>query len=641
MNSMLKQARSWATTISLTVMFGLQLQRILFPSFVQYLRDSMGVGSLNLAPIALGVFGLSFLAALLRRIAGAKGALAIGAGGVALMRVVEQFSTSPALDLYLSAAGVALFVIFIPIALGTARASGTEGTTQFGIAFLLGVAADTAIHTAAGTLDLSWHTGFLPILIVIALALLLLASLRSSLAEVDPEAASDGNWGRTLTLIVIGPWLFLQMLVFQNVARTASLTGWSLPAAGTLLVLGNVLSVLAAGRVARSGLRTFGIAIGGGILLVIAVIIPTDTSILAAAVIVAGQVLAATLMMIVFVGLGREATRTGLAPSTVANGVGVVLLVLLAFIYYVSYDLALGFRSGVLFPVAAVLLALGAVAASRGQITYGQSQNDTNPVMAAALLLILPLGLWLTWGAPEFETPDPGNTNVRVMTYNLHMAFNTDGRNSIEDLAQVIENSGADVIALQEVSRGWVICGSLDMIEWLSHRLGMPYTYAPAADESFGNAILSRYPIVSAEYHPLPPDDLLMLRSYIEAEIDIGGGTFTMIATHYYHLDDGSEFRQEQSDKLVSVWNNGSLTVILGDLNATPDAPEMEILADAGLVDISAELGAPPTYTYYSADPDHQIDYIWLSPDWTGSDFVIPQSTASDHLPLVVTLTLP
>jgi endonuclease/exonuclease/phosphatase family metal-dependent hydrolase len=81
--------------------------------------------------------------------------------------------------------------------------------------------------------------------------------------------------------------------------------------------------------------------------------------------------------------------------------------------------------------------------------------------------------------------------------------------------------------------------------------------------------------------------------------------------------------------------------VIVGDFNAEPDSPEMRMLADAGLVDLSANIGPTPRYTFYSADPYQQIDYIWTSDDWIGSDFLIRQTTTSDHLPLVVTLNLP
>jgi len=41
---------------ALVTVFGLQILRVLFVSFVGYLRDSLGMASLTLAPIAIGVF---------------------------------------------------------------------------------------------------------------------------------------------------------------------------------------------------------------------------------------------------------------------------------------------------------------------------------------------------------------------------------------------------------------------------------------------------------------------------------------------------------------------------------------------------------------------------------------------------------
>ena len=81
--------------------------------------------------------------------------------------------------------------------------------------------------------------------------------------------------------------------------------------------------------------------------------------------------------------------------------------------------------------------------------------------------------------------------------------------------------------------------------------------------------------------------------------------------------------------------------MLLGDLNATPDSPEIRMLVDAGLVDVSAVIGPTPSYTHYSAHPHQQIDYILTSEDLEFSDFMIGQSTASDHLPLTAIITLP
>jgi len=46
---------------------GLQLTRMLFSSLVGYLQAAQGVEALRLAPIALGMFAASFLAAVMRR----------------------------------------------------------------------------------------------------------------------------------------------------------------------------------------------------------------------------------------------------------------------------------------------------------------------------------------------------------------------------------------------------------------------------------------------------------------------------------------------------------------------------------------------------------------------------------------------
>jgi endonuclease/exonuclease/phosphatase family metal-dependent hydrolase len=43
---------------------------------------------------------------------------------------------------------------------------------------------------------------------------------------------------------------------------------------------------------------------------------------------------------------------------------------------------------------------------------------------------------------------------VRVLTYNLHFGFDVRGWSDLEAAARAIEATGADVVGLQEVSRG-------------------------------------------------------------------------------------------------------------------------------------------------------------------------------------------
>ncbi len=190
------------------------------------------------------------------------------------------------------------------------------------------------------------------------------------------------------------------------------------------------------------------------------------------------------------------------------------------------------------------------------------------------------------------------------MTYNLHNGFDTAGWLGLEALARTIEQQDPDVVALQEVARGWVIDGSTDMVGWLSQRLQMEYVFAPTAGPLWGNAVLSRLPIKESQTHPLPTQDLLLRRGYVRVVVDLGGGrTLDVIATHYHHLEDGSAVRVQESQAILDAWSGAPRTVFMGDLNAEPGSPEIEMLREAGLVEAVAQAGLSPGYTYDSVAP--------------------------------------
>jgi endonuclease/exonuclease/phosphatase family metal-dependent hydrolase len=634
-----KRIIGWACT-GLTVLFGVQLLRMLFSSLVGYLRDAQGIDALSLAPIALAIFAASFLAALLRRAAGTRRAIWISAGGVGLVRLLEQVSSSPSLDLILSAVGVALFLLYIPIGLGASRAKA-DGTTQWGYGFLLGMALDSGIHIAACTLDLSWRPGIIPLVIVALLVVALFVAVRATASEPSRDSGGEGSWSRCLPLLVFGPWLFLQLLVFQNTARVSALTGWATPAAGTLVVLGNVLGLAVGSVVTQAGRRRVILTVACGLLLVSSLSMPEPRGFMAVVMLLVGQVLSLVLGLVIFGGVGQGDSRPGLLRTTVSAGGGQILFVLITFLYYVAYDLPLGLRAQVLLPAAAIIVGIGAVAAGRGHSPQKSAVVELRPALAALVLLCGPLFLALTWRTPQALQPDPANSTVRVIDYNLHNGFNTSGRLDLEALAEIIEASDADVVGLQEVSRGWLIWGSADMLAWLSQRLDMEYVSGPTSDAQWGNAVLSRYPILRVETHPLPPDSLLIRRGYIIADIDVGQGSLRVINTHFHHVVGDSEIREVQSRALMEGWGGTSATVIVGDLNAPPESAEMVVLSGLGLVNVVAELVTPPVYTYPADEPSKQIDYIWTSPDLAYSDGEVLRTKASDHLPLVATITLP
>jgi endonuclease/exonuclease/phosphatase family metal-dependent hydrolase len=167
----------------------------------------------------------------------------------------------------------------------------------------------------------------------------------------------------------------------------------------------------------------------------------------------------------------------------------------------------------------------------------------------------------------------------------------------------------------------------------------MPYRFAPAADAQFGNALLARLPLEHWEAGLLPRGDAPQSRSYILGVIHVGERQVTVIGTHLDHRQ--TDIRLLQTDSLIDVWNETPYTVIAGDINAKPSTPEIAVFESAGFINAQDEAGDPAMMTFSSLNPVARIDWIFGTRDLTFSDFVIPQTTASDHLPIAATVTLP
>jgi endonuclease/exonuclease/phosphatase family metal-dependent hydrolase len=625
---------------ALSVLFGLQIIRVLVPGLTWLLGDRFGLDAIQLGSIALIIFLAAFLAGTLHRLLGSYRSIIVTAGGLGLLRLLTQIGWSePLINLILAAAGTILFVLFLPIHLGRARLRGGRGIGLFALGLLTGLLFDTALYGAFSTYDLTWNSN-LPALLLIGVLVLfqwLMLAGQSTTSDPGTVETSDGFTPKTIAWLAVGPFLFLELVVFQNIPRVAVLATWPLPYAFGLVLLAQLVALAAAVWLLRAERRTLwplALLTGISLTLTLALPYPQETW-LVGLILLVGQISLSLLMVMVIVGINDRAVWARFPSITVANGIGMVLLVILLLGYYAVYQIDLPYSNTILEPLAAVMIVGCSLFSSlklRNFITASQ-RVFLLPALAAALL-ILPIAGVISWQEPKTIT---GNGfPIRIMTYNLHNGFNTDGYLDMEALARVIEDTDVDIVALQEISRGWLISGRLDMLTWLSQRLDMPYVSGPTTDPFWGNAILSRYPITEYQSYELPPADLVIKRGFISASIDLGGGdTLRVIATHFHHVDGDSDIRQLQSAALIDFWNGISRTVILGDFNAEPIDPEIQIIKQANLVDIAAFIEPPPVYTFHSDNPSQRIDYIWLSPDLKASEVRVILNTASDHLPVI------
>jgi endonuclease/exonuclease/phosphatase family metal-dependent hydrolase len=699
---------------ALTVTFGLQLLRLMVPTVMSVYRDRLGAPLTSLALFGFGVFLLGFLAAPVARLLGPGRALALTAGGVALLRLVLQVVPDALARWLLAPVGVVLFLWFVPVWLMRPGRHGHGG--GFGVALLLGLALDTALKGLSGSWDYAWSLRPAPI----ALAAVLAAAALWALARLPPPAPAprtpppaalamagtqapaapaagdgmdgpaagapgDGGTGKVaggrtaaapggappaaapagaapagrrlreaLPLAGIGPALFLHGLVWQNLGWQAVLGGQP-PARAFLLVMLANLAGLAAGvaaagaRGGRAGWRVTATAAVG---LVVAALLGERATVAACFL---GQAAAATVLVAAVwratpQGAGGG-SGSGLVAVSVAWALGMLLFLLLVFLYYAAYDVRLPFDNGLLLPVAAALVALAGIGAALGGRAGDLAPSGDGaaargpgrlPLWVGVALLLAPVVFWASTPAPVMAArPAPP---LRVMSYNLHFGYDVEGWSDLEATARAIEAGGADVVGLQEVSRGWYLNGATDMLAFLQRRLRMPYArFAGASDAIWGNAILSRYPIVDSGVVRLPREGVPLARNYLWADLDLGaGGHLRLVVTHLHHVEgpDGTRVRLAQIPRLLEGVAGRPASVLLGDFNAEPGSREIALLREAGLTDAfqAAGGGAGDELTWSSDRPERRIDYVWLSPDLRASDFDATTATASDHRGVMVTV---
>ncbi len=627
--------------IVLTTLLGMQLIRSLIPYFTFLLRERFELSTPVAGLLAILIFLAAFLANPLIKILGAVPAFMITTVAVGFTRLALQFwRFDPVGDFILAATGVIAFLLFLPIALGLARRIEDGSCLNFGIGLLVGIAADLALNGAFLSYDLSWQFGWLPALVVVLLVVGQFVLIGRLLSEDLPFDTADALFNIAITWIFFGPYLFLQLLIFTNVAWAATSTGLSFTGAFMLLLVAQILGFATIFLPPHVFRLVILISAGLALLLEISRLLAgPQVTWLAIIYLLFGQIALSGLLLAITHGLERGRRLNGLRYISISNGLGMLLLVIFLFAYYAVYDIPLPYSNSII-PLIALLIILmaGLPVLREHEQTESVDRTVTNRVLIVMiLLLIIPVFQLITWQKPEEANLSGGP--VRIVNYNLHNGVDPKGHLGLEALARVIEAENPDVVGLQEVSRGWVVNGSVDMLAWLSQRLGMTALYGPTADGQWGNAILTRLPVLDYENRPLPPDDLLLRRGYMVSHMDRGAGkNIQFINTHYHHKDGDSYIRLDQSLAILGFWNEQPNTIIVGDLNAEHGEPEIDIFAQAEFGDVLDITGVFPGYTNPVPDPYRRIDYIWITPDLQPTDAIVPPDEASDHLAVSVTL---
>ncbi|AGL01576.1 endonuclease/exonuclease/phosphatase family protein [Desulfoscipio gibsoniae] len=225
---------------------------------------------------------------------------------------------------------------------------------------------------------------------------------------------------------------------------------------------------------------------------------------------------------------------------------------------------------------------------------------------------------------------------ISVLSYNIRNCRGINNRVSLDAVASTIAGTRADIIGLQEVDYCNPRSAFAHQAARLSNMLGMYYVYGPNVTwgciARFGNAVLSRYPILCWHNYPLPSYG--EQRGLLRVEIKLAGQSTVFFTTH---LGLNHQERMQQVEKIMQIVHGVSSPLLLtGDFNAKPYSEEIKRIQN--LLQAGDLTGAGLTFP--SDYPKYKIDYIFHSHHWTLTETKVYSSLASDHLPLLAKVEL-
>ncbi|MEM9597800.1 MAG: endonuclease/exonuclease/phosphatase family protein [Acidobacteriota bacterium] len=244
--------------------------------------------------------------------------------------------------------------------------------------------------------------------------------------------------------------------------------------------------------------------------------------------------------------------------------------------------------------------------------------------------------------------PELGATNWQGRTRGELIAH-------LDAIARQIRRADLDVVVLNEVDFSAAWSGHFDQAEFVARRAGYRHLVEqrnydlrfPFLEFAFGNAVLSRFPVVETRFLDLPAaspweDRLAGHHDALWVALDAASGLLGVVAVHLEYRSE--KVRVAAAKTFLDLKARSGIPIILaGDFNSTPGAyPGHHVTASGqNAIDVLTENGgfvvdpriAPveSAFTFPAAGPARVIDWVLATPDLEVTSWVVP-SALSDHL---------
>jgi endonuclease/exonuclease/phosphatase family metal-dependent hydrolase len=232
---------------------------------------------------------------------------------------------------------------------------------------------------------------------------------------------------------------------------------------------------------------------------------------------------------------------------------------------------------------------------------------------------------------------------MRIVTYNIHKCRGMDRREHPARIVDVLRETEADIIALQEVLSIKGHERERDQARFIAEELGMDYHLGENRrlhGGAYGNVVLSSLPVRSTHNYDITWRGRER-RGCLRTDVLLGEQT----TLHVFNIHLGTAFveRRHQARKLVSdeILNDAGLEgarVVLGDFNEWTRGLASRLLAShLESADVRHHLRRARTYP--GVLPFLHLDHIYYEPTLELKKLTLHKTrtalVASDHLPLI------
>lgn len=220
---------------------------------------------------------------------------------------------------------------------------------------------------------------------------------------------------------------------------------------------------------------------------------------------------------------------------------------------------------------------------------------------------------------------------VKVLSWNIWWKFE-DYLSRQKLIFDELKNSQPDILCLQEVWED----NDRSQAKEIADLFGYDYCYSKSFDfdeVSFGNAIISKYPIINHTFHLIPTEnEFNENRTLLHAEILYEKNKINVLCTHLNYKYNQGDIRKKQVNyilKYISKLEKSTFPNILcGDFNADPNSDEIRlilgltspvyrtVLRDSWQITNPNDHGYTwsneNTFAQKTLEPNRRIDYIFV-----------------------------